>query len=569
MKPGTGQQFMGILLALLAASGCSSARAPRGGAIQQASTSAVLPSSTSVPPEIPLEQRSEAYAHYATGLIHEMNGEPKEAFQEFLLAAQGDPSHVELILTVAHSLVQQKEFQEASDLLEKSLPYARTNHVIHALLGSVYAAAGEREKAIAACRRALELKPDLLAAYDTIARLELQAGDTQQMLAVLDEAASVKEADNWFLLNLSDHVVALGRAADLDFEKIKSRVLAILERVEASNPVDPRLQVRLADGFAGADEPDKALAIYDTIQENYAEWPQLREKQVTLLLRTGRTEKAREVLEEMLRVEPANPVGHIFMGRIAEENGELEEAAEHFEQAIQFQPANQATYYDLLGVYLEMKAIPKAHQLIDKMRLRFPPGFFMEYYSALAFVEEKNFPKAIEHYLEAEKLARDQSPNLLNYLFYFQLGSAYERNGQYEECEQAFRKSIELKEDFGQALNYLGYTWAELGAHLDEAYAMIQKAVALEPENAAFLDSLAWVLYKQGKPREALPEMLKAIEHTESPDPTLYDHLGDIYLALDQRDKAAQAWKQALEIEPNDEISAKLRSTEWAAPAEK
>jgi tetratricopeptide (TPR) repeat protein len=91
---------------------------------------------------------------------------------------------------------------------------------------------------------------------------------------------------------------------------------------------------------------------------------------------------------------------------------------------------------------------------------------------------------------------------------------------------------------------------------------MIEKAVKLEPQNAAFLDSLAWVLYKLEKPTEALDPMLKAIELTKEADATLYDHLGDIYAALKQPDKAKEAWQKSLGVEPNDQIQEKLKKSE-------
>ena len=87
---------------------------------------------------------------------------------------------------------------------------------------------------------------------------------------------------------------------------------------------------------------------------------------------------------------------------------------------------------------------------------------------------------------------------------------------------------------------------------------MIEKAVKLEPQNAAFLDSLGWVLFKMEKPKEALPYLLKAVEHSKEPDSTLYDHLGDIYLALQEPEKAREAWRKAITIEPSEPIQKKL-----------
>ncbi len=87
---------------------------------------------------------------------------------------------------------------------------------------------------------------------------------------------------------------------------------------------------------------------------------------------------------------------------------------------------------------------------------------------------------------------------------------------------------------------------------------MIEDAVSIDPENGAFLDSYAWVLFKLGRYDEALVQMKEALKHDES-DAILYDHQGDIYAALTSHELARESWEKALEIEPdNEEIKAKL-----------
>ena len=100
--------------------------------------------------------------------------------------------------------------------------------------------------------------------------------------------------------------------------------------------------------------------------------------------------------------------------------------------------------------------------------------------------------------------------------------------------------------------------WAEHGIKLDKARELIEKAVKTEPKNAAYLDSLAWVLFKLNQPKEALTYALKAVELCDPPDATLYDHVGDIYAALKQLDKAREAWRKSLSIEQNADVRKKL-----------
>ncbi len=97
--------------------------------------------------------------------------------------------------------------------------------------------------------------------------------------------------------------------------------------------------------------------------------------------------------------------------------------------------------------------------------------------------------------------------------------------------------------DDPSALNDLGYLWADAGKHLARAERMIRRALKQEPNNAAFRDSLGWVLFRQGRVNEALPELEKAA--AAEPDPTVLDHLGDAYWQLGRREEARSAWGRA------------------------
>ena len=100
--------------------------------------------------------------------------------------------------------------------------------------------------------------------------------------------------------------------------------------------------------------------------------------------------------------------------------------------------------------------------------------------------------------------------------------------------------------------------WAERGVKLPQARELIEQAVKLEPDNPAYLDSLGWVLFKLKQTNEALTYLLKAIKLSKEPDPTLFDHLGDIHASLNQSDQAREAWQKSIALEPNPEVKKKL-----------
>ena len=100
--------------------------------------------------------------------------------------------------------------------------------------------------------------------------------------------------------------------------------------------------------------------------------------------------------------------------------------------------------------------------------------------------------------------------------------------------------------------------WAERGENLEPAREMIERALKAEPKSAAYLDSMGWVLYKLNQPKEALDYILKAVAASDDEDATIYDHLGDIYAALKQMDKAHEAWRKSLSVEKSDAVQKKL-----------
>jgi Tfp pilus assembly protein PilF len=101
--------------------------------------------------------------------------------------------------------------------------------------------------------------------------------------------------------------------------------------------------------------------------------------------------------------------------------------------------------------------------------------------------------------------------------------------------------------------------WADRGENLDEAEVLIRRALELDPGNGAYMDSLGWVFYRQGRHEEALVELLRASEALEEPDPVVFDHIGDVYGKLGQTAKAVLYWHKALQLDPkNQTITEKL-----------
>ena len=125
--------------------------------------------------------------------------------------------------------------------------------------------------------------------------------------------------------------------------------------------------------------------------------------------------------------------------------------------------------------------------------------------------------------------------------------------GRVGEAEAAFRRLLDLRPDDHYALNELGYLLASEGRSLDEAIVLLERAVALKPEASEYLDSLGWALHRSGRSAEALAFLRRAVQDaSETEVGVIREHLGDVYLALGNRQRALAEWRAALTFGGSD-----------------
>ena len=141
----------------------------------------------------------------------------------------------------------------------------------------------------------------------------------------------------------------------------------------------------------------------------------------------------------------------------------------------------------------------------------------------------------------------------------FALGSAYERAGDRVAAEKTFVQILEKNPDNAAALNYLGYMWAEKGVNLDRAAEMLNRAVNQEPRNGAYIDSLGWVYFRQGK-LDLAEKFLTDATRLLPRDPTVHEHLGDVLAKRGDLVRALTVYRAALTLEPEQKDEAKIRS---------
>jgi tetratricopeptide (TPR) repeat protein len=237
--------------------------------------------------------------------------------------------------------------------------------------------------------------------------------------------------------------------------------------------------------------------------------------------------------------------------------GRIPPSSPYYEQA-QIEIASSLAAEERIGEAITlMKKAARADRSSEEVRLTL----------AGLYAEQGRHAEAAAAASEAIALLKPEPPEDAWRFFIGRAASLIELK-RWPEAEADLKRAVEIAPEEPTTLNYLGYSWAERGENLEEAFRLIEKAVALAPNSGAIIDSLGWAHYQLGRYDEALPHLEKAAS-LEPADPTITDHLGDVYARLGRKAEAEFQWRRALELKPNEATRAAIEKklSEGPAPA--
>jgi tetratricopeptide (TPR) repeat protein len=167
------------------------------------------------------------------------------------------------------------------------------------------------------------------------------------------------------------------------------------------------------------------------------------------------------------------------------------------------------------------------------------------------------FDLSVESYTKAIGLLGEDAKN--NWRIFYDRGIAFDKLKQFDKSEEDFRKALEISKGDPSVLNYLGYSMIDRGEKLDEALAMVKKAVELKPNDGYIVDSLGWAYYKLRDYEQAVTYCERAVD-LNAGDPTIADHLGDVYWMAGRKLEARFQWQHAKDNKPDPEDLAKIEA---------
>jgi predicted Zn-dependent protease len=252
-------------------------------------------------------------------------------------------------------------------------------------------------------------------------------------------------------------------------------------------------------------------------------------------------EQAVKVMRTWLEHDPLSVNGRLLQATVLLQANEPKRAEEVLNDLFEREPDNSEVLSAMEDFYTRTNQLDAYIARLEAQRTEHPENRLAVEQLVMLYAQQNRLPDAIR-VLDAARAAAAKDADLLYYL-----GGLYARIGQRETTEQILQDVIRLDPAHPGANNDLGYTWADEGKNLLRAESMIRVAIATEPDNHSFLDSLGWVLYKRGQFPAARQALQAAVSAAVSPDPVVLDHLGDVLYRLNLTSEAAKQWRRSQE----------------------
>jgi tetratricopeptide (TPR) repeat protein len=481
--------------------------------------------------------------------LYGFQNQPQKAEDQLRGILSRSPDSTGALEQLSQLYLEEGRPQDAISLLQNAAA-SSDDPTLYDLLGKAYSKTGDNAKAEAAFSRAVALDPDEATHRADLAKAMLDTNDYQGALEQYQKLSQMEpdNAENYLRISqIYRHMNQLDKseAAILQAKKYATSdggtdLLEVLYNeallYEAQARYKDAIEV-LSDAIAGV------KAQHDSGQPVPSALSILYEQLGMAHRDAGDFASAERTFEDMKQLGPrSQKEGELLLIDTYRASGNIKQALAEAEKARAADSTDtqlSVEYATLLG---DNSQVDEATKVLRSLNSN--GQIDRDTYLELAQVEDhgKRYTDAVRDANSALDLSQDPADKESAW---FLLGAIYNDAKNYDQAEQMFRKSLEVKPHDAEVLNDYGYMLVDRGIRLDEAISMIHSAVNEDPTNSAYLDSLGWAYFKQGNFPEAQQYLQQAISH-DSTDPTILGHLGDVYAKMGQPDRAEQTWERAL-----------------------
>jgi len=502
-------------------------------------------------PALDTSQIGRAYYLFLQGLTQESTNDVPGAIESYRQASQLLPNAVEIRTALAALYARQAQLPEAQREAEAALALDPHNRQAHRILGGIQTSTIENatgpvdavalQTAIAHLEEAVTGAPLDPPVEMALASLYLRADRTdaaiERLQKMIDEVPDYPPVTAPALRLLVRANESAGRAQEA--AELRGKLATI-------RPDRTEWRVRQIEQMEQGGRWSEAAAAWAALFQEDASAAIYRTRRAAALANSGRAQDARQLLLDETRQAPRNSAAWYLLAVVESRMGNADAAETAALRVVELDPKDGRGPLALARARFAAKNYRGVVEAVGG-RVSEPSdedvasGAFSEMAAELsrAYMQLRQPKRG----LEVLDRARRRVPSDEDLLF--QLAVGYEQQRDYRRAEQSFRELIQLNATHAEALNYLGYMLADRGQKLPEAVQLITRALAEDPDNPSYLDSLGWAHFKLRQYEEAREPLEKAA--TALPQSSVVqEHLGDLYIQLKRPADAAAAFDRAL-----------------------
>ena len=524
-------------------------------------------------------QTDNRYYYFTEAQIQRRMGNLDKSVVLLKKAIEMDPDSLYLKRELATVYLQNKEGENAIGVLEDILKEHPNDVKSLILYGGIQQVRKNNTEAINAYEKVIALDPKQEKVYSLLGGMYLDAGKLDQAKRVFDQLIDHFPASHSGHFFLGKIYVEQGKLADAEkefqktlelvpdlleprFELLKlynnqnknEKIVQIYRDILERNPGNVRAAMELGYYHYSHGRTAEAEEIFKELGQRSISEFEVIIKTIQLYIDKKKYDEGIVILQGMQKAVPESPDIHHILGVAFYGKKENQSALGHFRKVTPASRFYEDAVIHASFILSENKQNEEAIKLLRDAEKNEPENAEFKYYLGTFYEEGEQFEKAELAIHEAIKLEPD------NPRYYFRLGVVYDKSNKKEASMDAMRKVISLDPKHSNALNYLGYTYADLGQNLDEAERLILEALKYKPDDGYITDSLGWVYYKKVEFEKALEDLQKAIGIVPD-DPIMLEHLGDVYLKLNDKTNALKFYKKSLGYKEKDkeELEKKIR----------
>lgn len=441
-----------------------------------------------------------------------MYGEAAEEYEKLLKAYPGKP---ELNYYLAEALTQEGEIGQAIDAYNALESSIGMNEALSMQKYNLYNSLEQSDAAFKEIEK-LAAKYPMEARYQIIlGDLHLEKNDTIKARAYYDKAHEIDPANPYYIVSMANYYEATGNK-DAAEEQIRTALVNEKLDVDTKVGILSRYILKLQQTQK---DTDSSNALFQTLLEQHPEDTELKQMYGSLLLSQGKTDEARF----------------------------------QFQLITEMEPENAGAWQQLLNMSLKAEDIPEVIRICTKCQELFPDAPEYYFYLGIAYYQQEKYQEALNTYYAGIDIIPAENPRLKSD-FYGQIGDIYYQMKQMDQTYKAYDEALKYNDNNIVVLNNYAYFLSLDKKDLKKAERMSAQCIKLEPDNATYLDTYAWIFFVQGNYTLAKIYIESALEKDKTKSAELVDHYGDILYMTGDKDKAVEQWKKARELGKESEV---------------